>query len=177
MTLFVAGAHGAGKTYLAKPAAEKLNLLHVSASQLIRSELGQGSWDNERRVSGIDTNQAALIRAVARHRRQGTRLLLDGHFVLRVSAGVHEAIPARVFRDIDVTGVLLVEADASEILARLRARNDLSWTEEEIVGLANKEVRGAVEICAQLEVPLLRLRCPTHQEFDAALAELASSTE
>jgi hypothetical protein len=75
-----------------------------------------------------------------------------------------------------VAGVLLVEAGTVEILARLRTRNDFSWSEEEIADLMDKEARCAAEICTQLGVPLLRLQCPTHQQFDAALAGLISST-
>lgn len=36
MIIFVAGVHGAGKTFATKPACQKLGLVHATASQLIK---------------------------------------------------------------------------------------------------------------------------------------------
>ena len=38
MTIFVAGVHGAGKTFATKPACQKLGLVYATASQLIQEE-------------------------------------------------------------------------------------------------------------------------------------------
>ena len=40
MTIFVAGIHGVGKTFLAQPAAARLGMRYATASQLIREERG-----------------------------------------------------------------------------------------------------------------------------------------
>ena len=66
MTVLVAGAHGVGKTFLAKPAAERLGFRYATASQLIRDERGHATWTETRQVTQIDENQIALARAVAR---------------------------------------------------------------------------------------------------------------
>ena len=50
MTIFVAGVHGAGKTIATKPACETLGLTYATASQLIREERGQASWDATKMV-------------------------------------------------------------------------------------------------------------------------------
>ena len=36
MTIFVAGVHGAGKTFATKPACQKLGLVYATVSQLIQ---------------------------------------------------------------------------------------------------------------------------------------------
>lgn len=48
MTVLVAGAHGVGKTFLAKPAAERLGFRYATASQLIREERGHATWTETR---------------------------------------------------------------------------------------------------------------------------------
>jgi len=44
MTIFVAGIHGVGKTYVAKPVAQRLGLRYATASQLIREERCRETW-------------------------------------------------------------------------------------------------------------------------------------
>lgn len=61
MTIFVAGVHGAGKTFVTEPACQKLGFVHATASQLIREERGHATWDAAKVVSDVDQNQAALI--------------------------------------------------------------------------------------------------------------------
>ena len=81
MTIFLAGAHGVGKTFLGRPVAKRLGLLHATASELIRQERGRATWNTDRRVTEVDENQEALIAAVQRLSAEGTAVLLDGHFV------------------------------------------------------------------------------------------------
>ena len=66
MTTFIAGIHGVGKTYLAKPAAVRLGMTYATASQLIREERGRASWDASKMVDDVASNQAALVAAVSR---------------------------------------------------------------------------------------------------------------
>jgi adenylate kinase len=57
MTIFIAGIHGVGKTYLAKQAASEMGLKYATASQLIREERGHASWDSNKRVDEVENNQ------------------------------------------------------------------------------------------------------------------------
>ena len=93
MTLFIAGIHGVGKTYLAQPAAMRLGMHYATASQLIREERGLSSWNANKLVDSVAENQAALISAVRRIKNEDRSLLLDGHFVLRTAVGAHERLP------------------------------------------------------------------------------------
>ncbi|OLU12789.1 hypothetical protein BVH01_20650 [Pseudomonas sp. PA1(2017)] len=86
MTVFVAGVHGVGKSYLCQQYALEYGVLHESSSGLIRQELSLAQWSADKKVKNVDANQLALRSAVNRINHQGLSLLLDGHFVL-ISSG------------------------------------------------------------------------------------------
>jgi adenylate kinase len=172
MTIFVAGMHGVGKTFLAKPASERLGLLHVTASQLIREERGAASWDANKRVDGIDENQRALIAAVSRIRATGRTLLLDGHFVLRGGDGEPALLAPEVFRDLGCVGVVLLEASVEQIAPRLQMRGDDSWTLSQIARFTEEERMHAERVCSQLKVQYRKIKSPTPARFDETVAAL-----
>ncbi|MBK8762004.1 MAG: AAA family ATPase [Sulfuritalea sp.] len=169
MIVFVGGIHGVGKTYLGAPAAKHLGIRHATASQLIREERGLQTWGADKRVAGIDENQAALVSATTRLRTDGQRLLLDGHFVLREANGSFAKVDVQVFRDLQIGAVLLLATDLDVVLNRLHERGDHSWSESELRTFADHEEIHARRISAELCLPLRRLVSATHEEFLSAL--------
>lgn len=169
MIIFVAGIHGVGKTYLGGPAAKELGLLHATASQLIREERGLSSWGDDKRVSSVDENQAALISAVRRHLANGQRLLLDGHFVLRTAVGEHTEIDVQVFADLGIGAVILLEAPHETVHGRLVTRGDSSWTAQELSAFSQREAEHAKNVSSQLGIELYSLHSPSEPEFTAAI--------
>lgn len=174
MTIFVAGVHGAGKTFATKPACQKLGLLHATASQLIKEERGRTTWDNEKVVSDVDQNQAALISAARRIRESGTTLVIDGHFVLRRAPGEHERLPVEVFRALECSSVLLIRSPVHVLLERLRARQDTSWTVLELAEFDKAEDAHSAEVAGALNIPWKSLYSPTLQEVETWLKQLSS---
>jgi adenylate kinase len=170
--IFVAGIHGVGKTYLSVPIARQTGIRHATASQLIREERGMQSWGQDKRVSEVDDNQAALISSVGRIIVSGQTLLLDGHFVLRGGNGSDITIPEAVFRDLRVDAVLLVEGDVEVISRRLTARGDYSWNLDELVSLAIKEAAHALSITSALGIPLRVMKNPDLECFKNAVQEI-----
>lgn len=173
MTIFVAGVHGAGKTFATKPACQRLGLVHASASQLITEERGQATWDGTKIVSDVDQNQAALISAARRVRKSGATLVLDGHCVLRRAPGNHERLPIEVFRALECTSILLIRNPVPVLLERLRARQDMSWTEAELDDFSKAENAHGAEVAEVLGIPLKTLDSPTAQEVEAWLKRFA----
>lgn len=174
MTIFVAGVHGAGKTFATKPACQKLGLLHATASQLIREERGRSTWDNGKVVSDVDLNQAALISATRRIRESGTMLVIDGHFVLRRAPGVHERLPLEVFRELECSSVLLIRSPVPVLLERLRARQDTSWTASELAEFDKAEKAHSAEVAGALGIPFKSLDSPSPQKVEEWLKQLSS---
>jgi adenylate kinase len=170
--VFVGGIHGVGKTYLGAPAAKHLGIRHATASQLIREERGLQTWGADKRVAGIDKNQAALISAIARMGAGRQRLLLDGHFVLRSPDGSLTEVDVQVFRDLQVSAVLLLETDIEVVLGRLRERGDHSWSESELQLLTEREEGQARLVATELGLPLKHLVSPTREEFVDTLRDV-----
>ena len=174
MTLFVAGVHAVGKTYLLQPVCEQLGYRHATASQLIREQRGQPNWTVSRQVDSVDENQQALVAAVDRLRAEGQTLVLDGHFVLRTGVNQHQAIDADVFAKLQLKSVLLLEAPPDVVAERLAQRGDDTWTIDEIATFAALEHAHAQAVCQHLGVPLVTLTMPTVEQATQALHGLAS---
>lgn len=176
MTLFVAGVHAVGKTYLLQPVCEQLGYRHATASQLIREQRGQPNWTVSRQVDSVDENQWALVAAVDRLRAEGQTLVLDGHFVLRVGVNQHQAIDVDVFSKLQLQGVLLLEAPSDVVAGRLAQRGDDTWAIDEIATFAEQEHAHAQAVCQHLGVPLVTLSMSTVAQATQALRGLASPT-
>jgi adenylate kinase len=172
MIIFVAGIHGVGKTFLGAPVAQQLGIRHATASQLIRKERGLQSWGADKRVSGLDENQAALVSATKRLHSSGQNLLLDGHFVLRGTNGAFNEIDPQVFRDLQIGAVLLLEADTDVVIDRLRVRGDTSWSPMELRTLAAREEAHARHVSSALGIAIRNLLAPGERQFGDAIKEI-----
>lgn len=169
MTVFVAGVHGAGKTFVIKPACQRLGLVHATASQLIKEERGQATWDAAKVVSDVEQNQAALIASARRIRESGATLVVDGHFVLRRAPGRLERVPVDVFRALECSRVLLIRSPVPVLLARLQARHDMSWTEAELTKFSKAEEDHGTEVAGALGIPMTTLDSPSAETVEAWL--------
>lgn len=172
MNIFVAGIHGVGKTYLASRLPAGSGLMHTSASKLIQEELALPDWRPDKRVSDVDKKQVALAKAVARYNANGTALLLDGHFVLLNSTGEFVPLGVDVFKSLNLSAVLLIEADPKVVEARVQNRDNLQHNSEWLAMYMRKERAQAEAVCGDLVAPLRVLLSPTIAEFAAAIAPL-----
>jgi adenylate kinase len=172
MTIFVGGVHGVGKTYVAKPTSERLGLTYASASQLIREERGRASWNSEKLVSEIESNQKALITATQRLHANGKSLVLDGHLVLRVAPGRHEPIPVDVFCALNCVAIILLHCPVDTLSARLLGRGDTSWTDDELTRFNTLEFEQGLKVASALGIPFIPLAAPSHEDFGDCLQRL-----
>ena len=174
MNIFVAGVHGVGKTYLASKLPATLGLMHTSASKLIKEEYAMPNWGVDKRVSNVDANQIALGEAVKRHNSAGTRLLLDGHFVLLDSHGEFSRLGTEVFRSLNLDGVVLLEADPRTIAIRIRERDGREVGIEHMVEFIIAERSQAEMVCHKLGISLRILNSPSPDIFTKAVTMTAS---
>lgn len=163
MVIFLAGAHGVGKTFLGKPVAESLGVKHVTASTLIRDELGSQSWQENKHTSDVDRNQEALIAAVSRISKEAP-LMLDGHFVLRNSEGVVVPLPVEIFNRLAIKSVILMESPSDVVALRLEKRG-AAQPLQKIEEIAAEELKHAQYVSEQLNVPFLRLLSATEEQL------------
>lgn len=177
MIIFVAGVHGAGKTFATKTACQRLGFAHATASQLIKEERGQTTWDAAKLVSDVDQNQSALIAAVRRIREGGATLVVDGHFVLRRAPGNHQRLPVDVFRALGCSSILLIRSPVPVLLERLQARQDMSWSEAELTEFSKAEDAHGAEVAKLLSIPMKILDAPCDQEVEAWLERLSKDSD
>ena len=159
--IFLAGVHGVGKGFLGAPVANALGISHFTASQLIREEKGQSIWGTDKKTSDLDDNQLALIRAVAQRRLTHPSILLDGHFVLRDAQGILTPLATSVFKELYLTGVILLIEAESVIASRLALRDKGTPDVQAISELAEAELAHAQVVCTELGLPLAVIHAPT----------------
>jgi adenylate kinase len=173
--IFLAGVHGVGKGFLGTPVANSMGITHLTASQLILEEKGQATWGNDKKTSDLDDNQLALIRAVAQRRLTHPEILLDGHFVLRNAQGVLNPLATSVFKELRLTGVILLTEEENVIASRLALRDKGIPDVHAISELAAAELTHAQGVCTELELPLIRIHAPTLSSLTDAAAILIKS--
>jgi len=171
MVIFVAGVHGVGKTYLCESFTAKTGIKHSSASTLIKNELKTVNWESNKLVSGIDSNQAALTKAVDRLTENGSKLLLDGHFVLKGLDGNLVQVGENTFKELHLSAIILIEAPSNLIVERLLAR-DKNSNVGDISTFIKAERDRASFISLLLNIPLLILDQPSDQSFQLLIADL-----
>lgn len=165
MNIFLAGIHGVGKTYLSARLPADLGLTHASASTLILDERALTNWGTDKLVTDVDENQVALIQAVKRHNDAGTRLILDGHFVLLNAQGKFSPIDVKIFDSLDLDGVVLLEAEPGVIVTRIYERDRVQRDEGEIAAFMAEERRQARAVCDALYIPMVILMSPGPNQF------------
>lgn len=171
MTVFVAGVHAVGKSFLCQQYANDFSVTYESASGLIRKERTQADWSTDKKVGNIDGNQIALRTAVQRIIAAGQSLLLDGHFVLINDKSEFVELESSVFQNIGITGVVILEADAEVIASRLAAR-DATRSAVDIGLFLDRERAQAQYVCQELGVPLHILKQPDLSEFSKVVNQL-----
>ncbi|GLE72814.1 TPA: AAA family ATPase [Pseudomonas aeruginosa] len=171
MTVFVAGVHGVGKSYLCRKYASEHGVLHESASALINKERSSSSWGNDKRVRNVNENQFALKNAVDRIISDGSTLLLDGHFVLIGPECEFIYLPVFTFSDLHISAVVLVENSPSIVLDRLKARDSIGAVVD-VTEFLKAERFQAELVCKNLDVPLFVLDAPDYDEFSCVIRPL-----
>lgn len=173
MNVFVAGVHGVGKTYLASQLPATLGLMYTSASKLIKEECAMPNWGADKRVSNVDANQIALAAAVKRHNDAGTRLLLDGHFVLLNSQGEFSPLGIEVFKPLNLDGIVLLENDPHTIAIRIHKRDGRRTDIDRMVEFIDAERSQGQMVCVELGISLTILIAPSPDTFFEAITASA----
>lgn len=156
--IFVAGVHAVGKTTACEHVARTLNLVHYTASGLIKAEKASAIPERGKVVADIEGNQNLLIRGVRRVLQENMgRIILDGHFTLPNFDGQIEAIGLYVFRALVLDVVVVFHDEPAAIATRLSQRDGESRHPDAIAHHQNMELATARSVATELHVPLLLL--------------------
>lgn len=167
--IFLAGVHGVGKGFLGTAVAKALEISHFTASQLIREEKGLATWGTDKKTSELGDNQQALIRAVSQRRLIHPSILLDGHFVLRNAQGILTPLAITVFRELHLSGVILLTEESNIIAGRLAMRDKGETNLYAISELAEAESAHVLAVCHELGLPLAVIHAPTEKSVSVAI--------
>lgn len=169
MNIFVAGIHGVGKTYLVGRLPPDKGLRYASASTLIKEERALPDWTPNKHVSDVAKNQVALAKAVARHNSAGKAVLLDGHFVLLGECGQFIALGSDVFKALNLSAAVLIEARPDVVATRVSNRDGLHRDSVWFAEFMAEERAQAVLVCRELQLTLTILTSPSDADFANAV--------
>lgn len=168
--IFLGGVHGVGKTSMCTDVGERYRVNILSASAIIRSERQNPAPDTRTTVQDVSSNQELLVRGV--RRQLGVlpgRHLLDGHFVLKTTAGNIEEISVDIFSAMGVSQVVCLHDDAIAIARRLSERDGSVQDVDAIAALQLAELRHAAFVSDSLGVDLQLVKAFDLATFDACI--------
>lgn len=167
-TIFIGGVHGAGKGYLCEKIREKIICDYVSASRLLH-------WATpSKKVQNISANQRLLSELLPPAIASDRVFLVDGHFSLWNEEGKVEAIELGVFQSCSPNALIVVIDDESRIVARLKERDGIDYSLEQINEIQAVEIDNAKSISLSLGIPLFIVRSAEDVVIDNVIEKLKS---
>ncbi len=142
-----------GKSTLCQGISKKLDVSYYSAGDLISAINGERYGANKV-VADKHSNQKKLKLQVERLLMNNQRILLAGHFCIFDENNNVDYLPEKVFDDLQIEGIILLEAEVFEIIENLQERDNKSYTQKEISTLQKAERERAILVSGKLGVKL-----------------------
>jgi adenylate kinase len=134
----VLGLSGVGKSTLIRNAGLRRELLHLSASELIKARLAHTS-EQLRRGAVLDNQSLMLAEFADRVANAGaTPVVFDGHTIIDTPAGLLE-IPLNIFQAIAPSAIVFVASEPKTIAKRRAADTGRVRPERSIGDLAKHQ--------------------------------------
>lgn len=154
--IFIGGIHGVGKGTLCKEIASKTNLIHITASQILKWE--EISKPENKRVEDISSTQERLIFGLKSLIKKDKQYLLDGHFCLLNSFVIPSKIDEKTFESINPKVISIVIDDAEKITQRLETRDKIKYDVNILNRLQQMEIEYAMYLSKKYSVPYIEIR-------------------
>ena len=150
---FIGGIHGVGKSTVCQQICDKLDLIHLSASELIKwSDINEDA--KNKKVKNVQDTQGRLIIGLRNTVQTGKRYLLDGHYCLLNTNGEIEDIPVSTFQMINPFSLNIILGDVSEIKKRIEARDNRHYEYDLLKRMQDNELQCAKYLSEKLGVML-----------------------
>ena len=121
-TIFVAGTYGVGKSTLCNKLSTALKIPDFSAGDLISAVNGE-TYGANKVVRDKDANQNILASQVKQLLKSTPSIILAGHFCVFDINGNVDTLPSRVFYDLEIETILLLEASSLQVIKNLSMRD------------------------------------------------------
>ena len=152
-TIFIAGVYGTGKSTMCSTLSEMLHIPEFSAGDLI-SAINHEQYGANKAVSDKNNNQALLAERVRQLTQENERIILAGHFCIFNADNDVEVLPESVYPALNISQIILLEAEIQTIIANLRRRDGKNYPVKSISVLLEKEREQSERIAEQLNCPL-----------------------
>lgn len=152
-TIFFAGVYGTGKSTMCSALSERLLIPAFSAGDLISAINGE-QYGANKAVIDKDSNQVLLAERVQELNRKNRQIILAGHFCIFDADNCVEVLPESVYSTLNITQIVLLEADAQSIIVNLRRRDRKDYSEKSVSALIKKEREQSERISKQLKCSL-----------------------
>lgn len=153
--IFIGGIHGVGKGTICQSVSKKINLKHISASEVLKWD--EISLKENKKVENIDNTQLRLLSGLNALIKEELTYLLDGHYCLLNSIGKPEEISQQTFELISPKKLVVVVENIREIKSRLNNRDGAKYNLKLIDNMQKMEVKYAEELALKLDIPFLKI--------------------
>jgi adenylate kinase len=165
--VFLGGIHGAGKGSLCEKVCNELNLIHLSASEVLKWE--EISEKENKVVKDIILTQNRLITNLRQIVRKNEKYILDGHYCLFNKDNIPEKIDLDTFRKLNPFAFIIVVDEVVEIKRRLENRDKREYDYELLVNFQELELEYSKELAVKLNKPHLILKSEEKDYFKTFL--------
>ena len=152
-TIFIAGVYGTGKSTMCSVLSEMLHIPAFSAGDLIRAINGE-QYGANKTVSDKNNNQILLAERVRQLTQENQKIILAGHFCIFNADNEVEVLPESVYPALNISRIILLEADIQTIISNLRRRDGKNYPVKSVSALIEKEREQSKQIAEQLNCPL-----------------------
>ena len=154
--VFLGGIHGVGKNTMCTLIKQGMDIIHLTASDLIKwSEISPDV--NNKEVGDVDETQNRLIAALRGTIEPSKEYILDGHFCLLRPGGDISRVPFETFRAINPCAIAVMTEKPSIISKRLSLRNNKEYSVDLIRAFQQEEISWAREVASKLNIPFLEI--------------------
>lgn len=151
---FIGGIHGSGKGTICKDIASRLNINHISASEVLK--WAEVSLDVKNKlVQDITQTQNRLIAGLRVATSPNQNYLLDGHYCLLNNLGKVTRVPQSTFEQIAPVLLSVVNTNPEIVKRRLEARDNKKYDSILLSEMQLMEVEYASELAKALNTPLI----------------------
>ncbi|WP_269241234.1 ATP-binding protein [Flavobacterium limnophilum] len=154
--IFIGGIHGVGKGTICKEIALKTDIVHLTASQILKWE--EISDSDNKLVKNITSTQDRLIKGLKNLIKKDKKYLLDGHFCLLNSNQVPSRIDEETFDQINPKVIAIVIDDIQEIAKRLETRDGKIYDTKVLNQLQQMETEYAKYLSDKYSIPYIEIQ-------------------
>lgn len=154
--IFIGGIHGVGKGTICKEIASKTDLIHITASEILK--WNEISSSDNKLVNNISSTQERLINGLKSLIKKDKQYMLDGHFCLLNSNGIPCKIDEDTFDSINPKIISIVIDDIGKIVDRLDKRDNKKYDIKILDELQKMEIEYAKYLSKKYSIPYIEIK-------------------